>query len=160
MRFGSSTGGRCGCVEVVARVTPSDLGRISPCPGWTLADLLAHITVQHDGFATASTGKRTEVGEWAPRPLGDEAPSAYARAAERALAAFDDDGVLERQFSLPEISTEITFPGSQAIGFHFIDAVVHGWDVARSLGLPYDLDRASSRRRCGSRWRCRMASGG
>jgi hypothetical protein len=26
-----------------------------------------------------------------------------------------------------------------AIGFHFIDYVVHGWDVAESLGVPYVL---------------------
>jgi uncharacterized protein (TIGR03086 family) len=25
-----------------------------------------------------------------------------------------------------------------AIGFHFIDYVVHGWDVARALGRPFD----------------------
>jgi uncharacterized protein (TIGR03086 family) len=26
------------------------------------------------------------------------------------------------------------------VSFHFVDCVVHGWDVARSLGIPYDLD--------------------
>jgi uncharacterized protein (TIGR03086 family) len=32
------------------------------------------------------------------------------------------------------------FPAPQAISFHFIDYVVHGWDVARSLGQAYELD--------------------
>ena len=32
------------------------------------------------------------------------------------------------------------FPAPQAISFHFIDYVVHGWDVARALGQPYELD--------------------
>ena len=40
-------------VEVVSRVTAADLGRATPCAGWTLGDLLAHMTVQHHGFAAA-----------------------------------------------------------------------------------------------------------
>lgn len=29
--------------------------------------------------------------------------------------------------------------GAMAMGFHFVDYVVHGWDVAASLGVPYHL---------------------
>lgn len=43
--------------------------------------------------------------------------------------------MLDRKFALPEISPKLRFPASQAIGFHLVDYVVHGWDVARSLGL-------------------------
>jgi uncharacterized protein (TIGR03086 family) len=65
----------------------------------------------------------------------------YEAAARRVLAAFAADGVLDRAFTLPEISPERRFPATEAIGFHFIDYVVHGWDVARSLGLDrYELE--------------------
>jgi uncharacterized protein (TIGR03086 family) len=53
------------------------------------------------------------------------------------VAAFAADGVLTRRFTLPEISTEITFEAPRAIGFHFIDYLAHGWDVARSIGVEY-----------------------
>jgi hypothetical protein len=53
------------------------------------------------------------------------------------LEAFGDDGVLGREFALAELSPVLRFPAAQAIGFHFIDYLVHGWDVARSLGLAY-----------------------
>jgi len=56
--------------------------------------------------------------------------------AEAVLAAFAADGVLKRRFALPEISTAFDFPAAQAISFHFIDYVVHGWDVARFGQLP------------------------
>ena len=40
-----------------------------------------------------------------------------------------------------------TFPGAIAIGFHFVDYVVHAWDVARtidaSLELPDDVIAAA-----------------
>jgi uncharacterized protein (TIGR03086 family) len=32
------------------------------------------------------------------------------------------------------------FPAAQAVSFHLVDYVVHGWDVARSLGLPYQSE--------------------
>jgi len=41
---------------------------------------------------------------------------------------------------LPEISPTLRFPAAEAIGFHLVDYVVHGWDVARALGRGYDLE--------------------
>jgi len=56
------------------------------------------------------------------------------------MTAFAQDGVLEREFALPEISPLTTFAGRQAIGFHLIDYVVHGWDVARTIDVPLATD--------------------
>ncbi len=127
-------------VAVVARVTRDDLGRHTPCPAWTLGDLLAHMTAQHHGFAAAARGHGADLAAWQPQPPGDDPVAAYRSAADEVLAAFAGPGVLERAFALPEIGPGAAFPGAQAIGFHFIDYVVHGWDVARSLGLPFELD--------------------
>jgi uncharacterized protein (TIGR03083 family) len=100
-------------VAVTDQAGPADLVRPTPCGGWTLDQLLAHMAGQHDGFAAA---------------------------AGRVQAAFAADGVLDRDFTLPEIDPAATFPAALAISFHFIDYVVHGWDVARTLGLDYQLE--------------------
>lgn len=126
-------------VEVVSRSTTDDLRRPTPCAGWTLADLLAHMTVQHYGFAAAAAGRGADLAVWKPRPPSQDPVADYAAAAECVIAAFAEPGVLERKFELPEIIPGLKFRAAQAIGFHFIDYVVHGWDVARSLGLPYSL---------------------
>ena len=42
-------------------------------------------------------------------------------------------------FRLPEISTSVEFPADQAVSFHFIDYVVHSWDLARSIGTRPNL---------------------
>lgn len=42
--------------------------------------------------------------------------------------------MLVREFTLPEITTRITFPGRVAVGFHLLDYVAHSWDVAAALG--------------------------
>jgi uncharacterized protein (TIGR03086 family) len=134
-------------VDVVAKATAEDLSRPTPCAGWTLADLLAHMTAQHHGFAAAAEGNGGDLAVWRVEPLGDGAVAAYERAAERVLTAFAGDGVLEREFALPEFGKGLTFPAPRAIGFHFIDYLVHGWDVAQSLGLAFtvapDLARAA-----------------
>lgn len=141
-------------VDVVSRIGDGDLGRDTPCAGWRLGDLLAHMTVQHDGFAaaagdrwqgaaptsSAAKGLGADPAVWQPRPLGADPTGEYAAAAHRVLDAFAAPGVLAREFALPEISTAVTFPAERAIGFHLVDYVAHGWDVARSLGLPYRLD--------------------
>jgi len=127
-------------VAVVSQLTPADLGRATPCAGWTLANLLAHMTVQNHGFAIAAEGGGADPTVWEVGSLGADPVAGYAAATEHVLTAFAADGVLERRFALPEISAEVAFPAATAIGFHFIDCVVHGWDVARSLGIGYELD--------------------
>ena len=48
-------------VDVVNAVTLDDLDRPTPCAGWNLADLLAHMTVQHYGFAAAARGNGADL---------------------------------------------------------------------------------------------------
>ncbi|WP_325566773.1 TIGR03086 family metal-binding protein [Actinospica sp.] len=126
------------CVELVCQARPEDLTRRTPCAAWDLGDLLAHMTVQHRGFAAAAAGNGAEF-DWAPYGVGADYAEQYAAAAGEALRAFDEPGALDRPFALPEIPAAPSFSGAQAVRFHFIDAVVHGWDVARSLGLDYEL---------------------
>ena len=41
-------------IDVVNTVREADLVRPTPCEDWDLLDLLAHMTVQHRGFAAAA----------------------------------------------------------------------------------------------------------
>jgi uncharacterized protein (TIGR03086 family) len=130
-----------GSVRVVAKVREADLSKPTPCGGWTLADLLTHMTVQHYGFAAAAEGDGADLSHWQPgQPDQESLVAGYALAADRVMGAFAAEDILERKFCLPEVSTKVLFPARQAIGFHLVDYVVHGWDVARSLDLGYDID--------------------
>jgi uncharacterized protein (TIGR03086 family) len=122
-------------VDVVSQVGPADLARPTPCADWTLGELLAHMTAQHDGWAAAAAGDGGDLSRWQPGPPAADPVQEYAAAAGRVLAAFGADGVLDREFALAELSPLLRFPAAEAISFHFIDYLVHGWDVARSLGL-------------------------
>lgn len=130
-------------VEAVDAVRPSDLDRPTPCTEWTLADLLAHMTVQHHGFAAAARGHGADEAIWKAETVTDavraDPAGAYAAAAHDVLDAFAADGIAESTFMLPEFGPDATFPGAIAIGFHLVDYAVHGWDVAATLGSAYEL---------------------
>lgn len=126
-------------VDVVAQATAADLARPTPCTDWTLHGLLTHMVAQHHGFAAASTGDG-DLARWQLRPLGEDPIATYRTASHQVLAAFAADGVLDRVFPLPEFKIGSPFPARQAISFHFLDYVVHSWDVARTLGLTVHFD--------------------
>jgi uncharacterized protein (TIGR03086 family) len=125
--------------QLVSRATPADLTRPTPCAGWTLYGLLAHMATQHYGFAAASRGEG-DLALWKLRSLGDDPVGAYQASAQHVIDAFAADGVLDRPFPLPEFTTEHPFPAQQSISFHLIDYVVHSWDVAKTLGVPVEFD--------------------
>jgi uncharacterized protein (TIGR03086 family) len=130
-------------IDVVDTVSPRDLDRPTPCAAWTLADLLAHMTVQHRGFAAAARGLGPDEDIWQPESVlasvSADPARTYAAAARDVLDAFAADGTSEATFALPDFGPGATFPGAVAMDFHFIDYVVHGWDVAATLGAPYEL---------------------
>lgn len=126
-------------IEVVSQLTTADLTKPTPCVGWTLHGLLAHMITQHYGFAAASRGEG-DLSLWRLRPLGDDPVADYRAAAEHVLASFAEDGVLDRTFPLPEFTRAFEFSGAEAVSFHFIDYVVHSWDVARTLGRTVHFD--------------------
>jgi uncharacterized protein (TIGR03086 family) len=119
--------------ELVAAIRPADLGRPTPCAGWDLAALLAHMTGQNHGFADALRGG-TDVAAYTPVPGVAAWPGSVADlldAAERPAT----DAVL-----LPEISTERRFPVAVVLGFQTLDTAVHAWDVATALGRVWRPD--------------------
>src|SRR5882724_5466603 len=79
-------------VDVVNNVTPNDLQRATPCGGWELSHLLAHMTVQHHGFAAAARGDGANLAHWDAATVVDsvaiDPAGTYAAAAADVLDAF------------------------------------------------------------------------
>ncbi|GAS99126.1 uncharacterized protein RMCC_6091 [Mycolicibacterium canariasense] len=130
-------------IPIVAAVGAEDLHRPTPCAGWDLTDLLAHMTAQHRGFAAAARGNGADPAIWDTTTVRDAVTRApgdtYASAAHDVLEAFTNPDAAHIPFALPEFGPGAEFPGAVAIGFHLIDYVVHGWDVAATLGRDYRL---------------------
>ncbi|HET8681716.1 MAG TPA: TIGR03086 family metal-binding protein [Micromonosporaceae bacterium] len=139
--------------RVVAGVSPDDLGRPTPCAGWTLGDLLRHMVAHNHGWAAAAQGLPARRQAWEEAELGDDPAAAYQEAAKLVTEAFAAPGLAGRKL---EVYGYGTFPAQVALGMHFVDYLVHGWDVARSLGVPapteLDPELAEEALRIALRW--------
>ncbi|GAB3481622.1 TIGR03086 family metal-binding protein [Amycolatopsis cihanbeyliensis] len=121
--------------KLVSTVSTADLERPTPCAEWDLGALLRHLVSENHAFAEAAThGKATD---WEGGRLGDDPHRALADSIAAVTSAFDGDGMLDREIAVRDFGT---FPGTVVVGMHLVDSVVHGWDLARALGQPYEPD--------------------
>jgi uncharacterized protein (TIGR03086 family) len=122
--------------QLVGDARAEDMARATPCTGWNLRQLLAHMIGQNHGFADAVEVPEVSVAAFEGRdPVAGAWPRSAARVTEAFQAADLDLAVL-----LPELSAHQRFPVATVIGFHLLDTVVHGWDVAVALGRTHRPD--------------------
>ncbi|RKT16613.1 uncharacterized protein (TIGR03086 family) [Streptomyces sp. 1114.5] len=131
--------------EVVDTVRPEQLDLATPCADWTLRQLLEHELGQRHGFAAAARGAGPDLALFAPAPLGTDPAGALGRAGAELTDAFREAAGAGRALWLPEIRDGGPFPLDRAVGFHLLDTLVHGWDVAAALGDPAGIGAAVER---------------
>ncbi|WP_199725552.1 TIGR03086 family metal-binding protein [Nocardiopsis sp. Huas11] len=124
----------------IAQVGPAHLTRPTPCAHWNLGDLLRHLVNENRGFAAAAAGLRVARSLWDGGELGADPHRAYQESAAEVTAAFAVEDIDERPVEIREFGVR---SGRSAMAMHFLDCLVHGWDVAVSLGVPYDPDEES-----------------
>ena len=126
--------------ELVARVPNDELGHPTPCPAYTVGDLVDHV----GGLALAFTAAaRKESGGYV-----EQTPSGQAsRLAPGWRARIPADlRTLAQAWREAEAWTGTTrIAGMDApaemVGFTAADElVVHGWDLARATGQPYECE--------------------
>ena len=119
---------------VLRRITPADLDLPTPCAGWDLHTLLEHMAGQDRGFAAAvraaRAGGEADVSAFAPHPLGPSPATTLADGLDEVVAAFAEP--VDGPVLLPEFDRRV--PAPVVVQMHLIDTLVHGWDVAASLG--------------------------
>lgn len=123
--------------ELVARVDDSELGKPTPCPAYSLGDLIDHI----GGLAVAFTSAaRKETGTNASQPP----PGDAARLTDDWRARIPRDlATLAKAWQEPGAWTGTALIAgddtpSEIVGLAAVDElVVHGWDLTRATGQPY-----------------------
>ncbi|MBF8191548.1 TIGR03086 family protein [Nonomuraea sp. K274] len=123
--------------DVIAKVRFDQLRLPTPCDDWTLHGLIRHQVSDNLGFVAAANGVTDHILAWDAGRLGDDPLAAYNASVVAMARAFADDAVLDRSLQIREFGF---FPGGMALSMHVLDCVVHGWDVAQSIGLPYSPD--------------------
>jgi uncharacterized protein (TIGR03086 family) len=120
---------------VLARLESTDRGRSSPCPEMTVGEVATHLIGGINGFADVGEGGELHFDA---DPELDQAGAAvgFRAAMDRLLAAFGAPGRIDATYPMPWGPTT----GAQLLGFELIETVVHGWDIARGLGVAMDVE--------------------
>jgi uncharacterized protein (TIGR03086 family) len=116
----------------VSALRPDDLGRPTPCAGWSLGDLLAHMIGQHLGFAQAVRESDAPAGAYRPVPFDLEA---WNRSVGELRDAFAEADVDASAVAVELAPTPL--PIGTLVAAQLLDTVVHTWDIAESVGVDF-----------------------
>lgn len=110
----------------------------TPDAEWDVRALVNHVLCEDlwappllHGMTIAEVGDRFDGDQ-----LGDDPGAAWAAAAAASIAAVEEDGALDRtvHVSFGDIS------GREYVSQLVCDHLIHGWDLARSIGADEQLD--------------------
>jgi uncharacterized protein (TIGR03086 family) len=120
--------------EMVNGVGPDQFANASPCEGWSVRDVVNHITGGATMFAMSfeqGSVPDDQIGQlMAGDNLGDDPKGAWQVAAKRAMAAFGEPGALDKTVTLPFGQ----MPASVALNIAIFDVLTHAADIATSTG--------------------------
>jgi uncharacterized protein (TIGR03086 family) len=126
--------------DLVEGIDDDQLGRPTPCPDYTLGDLLDHVGGLSLAFTMAATKTALPGGSQGP---SDDASRLGDDWRDRIPSALED---LARAWRDADAWTGMTRAGGldlpgEIAGIVALDEVVlHGWDVARASGQAFDCD--------------------
>ena len=133
----SSVLGKVG--DLIAAVRPDQSAVRTPCPEYTVGNLVNHMVSWAQVFAAAAQGELYE-GDPAQYRTGGDPAAEFRTAATSMVAGWADHG-LDRAVRL----TGGELPGRMVFNMTLMEFLTHGWDLARATGqqVPFSDDEAS-----------------
>jgi uncharacterized protein (TIGR03086 family) len=109
----------------------------TPCPGWTVRDVVDHVTREQTALSRALTSQPGDVSATAIEE-GEDVASAWRQTAAEATEAWADAD-LDRPLDLPSGPTTVADHAELVL----LNLVVHRWDVQRGAGTGIEVDGAA-----------------
>ena len=126
--------------DLVRQVPDERLGDPTPCPAYTVGDLVDHVGGLAVAFTAAAGKDIGELTSQAPQPDAARLPADWRTSIPAALVA------LATAWRGPAAWTGMTQAGGVDLpgevgGLVALDEIVlHGWDLAAAMGRPFDVD--------------------
>jgi uncharacterized protein (TIGR03086 family) len=130
--------------DVLANISDDQLSDATPCQDMRLSDLVTHIGDLARAFADAARKEFGPFTDDAPDPDGARLDADWRTSYPAHLAD------LARAWQDPSAWQGMTraggfdMPGDVNALVALTEVVIHGWDVARATGQPYDVDAESA----------------
>ncbi|MFD3681263.1 TIGR03086 family metal-binding protein [Streptomyces sp. NPDC058613] len=129
--------------RLAAAVPDARLADRTPCPAYTVGDLLGHLTGLAVAFRDAARKDLGPTTDTSPDSTAPTLPADWREDLPRVL------GELAEAWKDPAAWTGMTraggvdLPGDVAAAVATDELLVHGWDLARATGQPYAPDQAA-----------------
>ncbi|MYV51132.1 TIGR03086 family metal-binding protein [Streptomyces sp. SID3212] len=132
--------------RVAVGVPDERLDGPTPCPAYTVRDILAHLAGLTIAFRDAAGKKRGPTTDTAPEPgnlpvLEEGWREALPRQLDELAAVWRDPAAWQGGTRVGGVD----LPGEVAGVVALNEVLVHGWDVARATGQVYEADEAGLR---------------
>jgi len=129
--------------ELIANLPDDRLGGPTPCPDYSLADLVEHVGGLSLAFAAAAAKELGPMTGPARAGDGSRLPDDWRTRIPRQLAAMADAWREPAAWEGMTRAGGIDLPGGVAGVVALDELVVHGWDVARASGQDFDCEPAA-----------------
>jgi uncharacterized protein (TIGR03086 family) len=128
--------------ELLRGIADDQLDDPTPCGDYTLAALVDHVGRVAFNFTAAAT--KTVGPEASESPLGDAShlPADWRTRIPRDLAGVAPAWRDPDAYVGMTRAGGVDLPGEMAAVVALEELVIHGWDVARAIGRPYECDDA------------------
>lgn len=128
--------------RVVGSILDDQLAGPTPCPSYTVADLVDHVLGLALAF-TAAAHKQELAGPADPSGDGSRLPDGWRELAAARLDSLATAWADPAAYDGLATAGGVEMPGSVTALVALDEVVVHGWDLARATGQEYDADPAS-----------------
>jgi uncharacterized protein (TIGR03086 family) len=120
-------------LAILTEVQPGDLAAPTPCASWDVRALVSHFvgTARWWAAAIAEQDSAADADYEAVDFVAE-----YKESIRIAVAAFAAEGALDKTVRLPFGE----FPGAALRDLAAMEQFTHGWDLARAVGYPSELD--------------------
>jgi uncharacterized protein (TIGR03086 family) len=126
-----------GLTALIAAIEPDQWTLRTPCPDWDVRDLVAHLIAEARWAPPLLAGLTiAEVGSSLDAPLDPDPVVAWSTAQRAALRAAQEPHIQE---SVVHVS-DGDIPAAEYLRQLTADYLIHGWDLAITLGLDDTLD--------------------
>lgn len=126
--------------ELMANIGDDQLASPTPCPNYTLGDLLDHVNGLSLAFADAATKNLPEGGTQQPSGSAARLEREWRTRIPQRLAALAEAWRDPAAWEGMTQAGSVDLPGEIAGLVALNEVIVHGWDIARASGQPYDAD--------------------
>ncbi|MEU6083594.1 TIGR03086 family metal-binding protein [Streptomyces sp. NPDC047108] len=132
--------------RLLDRITDDQLSGPTPCPDYSVRDLLGHLVHLTAAFRDAGTKTRsaatgTDPGSVPPPGLDGDWRTRLREQLDELVTAWRNPGAWEGMTE----AGGFTFPASEAGKVALNELLIHGWDLARATGQEYSCDDATAR---------------